>query len=72
MGARRTMKKPYSPPLLETFRISCSHQMLGSSNEGFPVNNNPLFPSSSSLFNGADIFNGADSFMSDFSSLHNL
>ena len=69
---RQTMKKPYSPPLLETVRISCSHQMLGSSVEGFPVNNNPLFPSSSSLLNGTDMFNGADSFLYEFNSLHNM
>lgn len=46
--------------------------MLGSSVEGFPVNNNPLFPSSSSLLNGTDMFNGADSFLYEFNSLHNM
>ena len=46
------MKKQYSPPLCETVRVSCGKQMLTASNEGFVINDTPLFPStSSSLFN---------------------
>ena len=37
------MKRHYLPPFCETVRISCSHQVLTSSNQGFSIDNTPIF-----------------------------
>lgn len=50
-------KTPYLTPHCETIELASKAALMTASNEGFVVNDNPLFPSSSP-FTDDDLFNG--------------